>query len=384
MKFPGATMIRTALFAAALIIGITIYPGAETWAACMPGGPCISVPPPSSSAGRPAFIPRQPNQPSGPSQEEDEQRQKQAVYNQLYEQGVAARNNEEYEEALRLALQRQQLIDGPNVRTDIAWLNSMIVWKKAHDLNDRGNDAYNAREYARAVSLFAQALKLKPNDTKIAENLKYARAMVGTPESQRAVSNEVDALVAIANSGRPAALAPGLNFTPTDPSVVDARNVWSGLPASIEAEIPHTPAGDRIHKGFVVLKDKDWPAAHGWFLDALNHDPGNPGIQRLIDLAEYNMNYAKQPHQAAAPASSKPVTDTSAQDKAAMARLDRQLEDAFWARSLDDFNRNYIPKAPDVKSPPAKLTANWKAFFDDLFGPSGLSRQPTSVSGVRD
>src|ERR1700732_4123060 len=42
-------------------------------------------------------------QPSGPSQEEIDRQQKQELYNQLYEQEVAARNNKEYEEALRLA-----------------------------------------------------------------------------------------------------------------------------------------------------------------------------------------------------------------------------------------------------------------------------------------
>jgi hypothetical protein len=165
-----------------------------------------------------------------------------------------------------------------------------------------------------------------------------------------------------------------------DSSVVDARNVPTGLPKSVEAEIPDTPAGNRVRKGFEAIIDHDWNVARAWFQDALNHDPGNAGIQRLIDLAEYTMKRAKQPP-------GKPVVDTSAQDKAAMKLLDQQIDaqmNADLAKSLNDFNRNALPKHSESKSPPAKLDANWRAFFDDLFGPNKLSREPTSVGGVRD
>jgi hypothetical protein len=158
-----------------------------------------------------------------------------------------------------------------------------------------------------------------------------------------------------------------------DPSVVDARNVATGLPKSVEAEIPDTPAGNRVRKGFEAIMEHDWNVAHAWFQDALNHDPDNAGIQRLIDLAEYTMNRAKQPPR-------KPVADTSEQDKAAMKLLDQQLDakmDAELAKLLNDFNRNYDPASAErskpankdgdktsvVNSPPAKLTANWSALF---------------------
>ena len=70
-----------------------------------------------------------------------------------------------------------------------------------------------------------------------------------------------------------------------------------------------------------------------------------------------------------------------------MKLVDQQLDarmDADLAKSLNEFNRSTSPKSSDPKSPPPKSTANWKAFFDALFGPGGLSREPTSVGGVRD
>src|SRR5260370_29945684 len=117
--------------------------------------------------------------------------------------------------------------------------------------------------------------------------------------------------------------------------VGDSRNVPTGLPKSIEAAIPNTPAGNRVRKGFEAIKDHDWNVARAWFQDALNHDPGNAGIQRLIDLADYTMKREKHP-QPSSPRS-KAAVKTSSQDKAGMAMLDQQLDDQFLALALDDF-----------------------------------------------
>src|SRR6202035_5399185 len=97
------------------------------------------------------------------------------------------------------------------------------------------------------------------------------------------------------NSGASSGLKtlPNVN---TDTRVVDARNVPTGLPKSVAAEIPDTPAGNRVRKGFEAIMAHDWNVAHAWFQDALNHDPGNAGIQRLIELADYTMKRAKAPH----------------------------------------------------------------------------------------
>jgi hypothetical protein len=79
----------------------------------------------------------------------------------------------------------------------------------------------------------------------------------------------------------------------TDPMVVDAANVPSGLPKSIDDAIVSGYSGaapgvsDRVRKGFQAIADHDWKVARAWFQDALNHDPKNGGLKRLTELAEY-------------------------------------------------------------------------------------------------
>lgn len=87
-------------------------------------------------------------------------------------------------------------------------------------------------------------------------------------------------------------LRTGTTATPnTDPMVVDARNVPSGLPKSVDDAIPHTPSGERVRKGFQAVQDGDWKVALAWFKDALNKEPGDPGISRLVDLAQFTLDY---------------------------------------------------------------------------------------------
>lgn len=77
----------------------------------------------------------------------------------------------------------------------------------------------------------------------------------------------------------------------TDTSVVDARNVPSGLPKSVDDAIPRTPSGDRVRKGFQAIQAGDWQAALAWFQDARNLEPGNPGLGRLVELAQFTLEY---------------------------------------------------------------------------------------------
>jgi len=212
-----------------------------------------------------------------------------------------------------------------------------------------------------------------------------------------------------------------------DTHVVDARDVSTGLPKSIASEIPDTPAGNRVRKGFEAIQNHDWKLALAWFQDALNHDPGNVGVQRLIDLAEFTMKRPNLPHVTAP--RPKPAVDTRLQDKAAMATVDKQMDsemntdqvanihdkqaldrqmdnqmDADLAESIDAFNRNYFLKHPELlktvkpsaaqtmKPAPAKSapelpsadqTGNWKAFFDSIFTRPSRVLIPTSVAGAR-
>lgn len=75
-----------------------------------------------------------------------------------------------------------------------------------------------------------------------------------------------------------------------DPMVVDA-NVPSGLPKPVDNAIAgayqNAPPGvsDRVRKGFQAVMERDWKVAKAWFEDALNRDPGNAGLRRLVELA---------------------------------------------------------------------------------------------------
>ena len=72
---------------------------------------------------------------------------------------------------------------------------------------------------------------------------------------------------------------------------VGGGKVPSGLPKFVEDSIPQTPAGDRMRKGFEAIQDGDWKVALAWFQDALNKDPGDPTLQRLVDLAQFTLVY---------------------------------------------------------------------------------------------
>lgn len=91
-------------------------------------------------------------------------------------------------------------------------------------------------------------------------------------------------------SGLKVAPKPTVATVNSDPMVVDLRNLSSGLPKSVDEAIPHTPAGNRIRKGFQAIARHDWDNALLWFKDAYNREPGDPGLQRLVDLAQYTLD----------------------------------------------------------------------------------------------
>lgn len=84
--------------------------------------------------------------------------------------------------------------------------------------------------------------------------------------------------------------------TPSTPSgqpmVVDARNVPSGLSKGVDKAIASVyssaPSGvdDRVRKGFQAVMQRDWKVAKVWFEDALNRDPNNASLKRLVALSD--------------------------------------------------------------------------------------------------
>ncbi|CAG1065058.1 hypothetical protein BAC1_00635 [uncultured bacterium] len=85
----------------------------------------------------------------------------------------------------------------------------------------------------------------------------------------------------------------------TGTSVVDARNVPTGLAKALENAIASAyadaPPGvsDRVRKGFQAVMDRDWKVAKAWFQDALKRDPSNAGLKRLVALADISQPFGK-------------------------------------------------------------------------------------------
>ena len=107
----------------------------------------------------------------------------------------------------------------------------------------------------------------------------------------------------------------------SDSSVVDARNVPSGLSKSVEHAIAtayaNAPPGvsDRARKGFQAVADGDWKVAKAWFEDALKRDPGNANLKRLVVLVDPLPDSDTQgtsPRQGAAPMKGRALTPLDA------------------------------------------------------------------------
>jgi tetratricopeptide (TPR) repeat protein len=198
---------------------------------------------------------------------------------------------------------------------------------EARDLNQKGVDAYNSGNYDSARNLFQEALDKWPNNSTIAENLQKAKDQIAhqadlkkqkqdeefNRNKQEALgqlkgistSGDFDSRTGLKGAGSTdsglkdgpnSGAAGGLKTLPevnTDPMVVDGRNVPSGLPKSVDDAIVSgyvgAPPGvsDRVRKAFQAISVHDWKVARAWFQDALNHDPDNAGLKRLVDLADF-------------------------------------------------------------------------------------------------
>lgn len=307
----------------------------------------------------------------------------------------------------------------------------------SREYNDQGVAAYSRGDWAEAVRLQQLALDNDPGDAVIADNLSKARARLQEQNDSKATSARIHALM----EGYSATVTPinstsGLEFDrgsgvpqPAvnegtksqslefgDPTVVDARNIPSGLPKAIEAEIPSTPAGDRVRKGFQAIAGHDWKLAIAWFGDALNHDPKNAGIARLLDLARFTYGrenhapgqdraYKSGPVDAAASTQVNAVMDQQmseseshtvakggdgSEDEFINAVIDQQRESDEINRLVDkgmndDLARRLTEYNLSHPSPPTATSRStaWQAFFDSLFKPPHRVLRPLSVAGVR-
>jgi len=230
--------------------------------------------------------------------------------------------------------------------------------------NDKGIDFYKKEDWANAVTFFQEAADKDPDDKVIQGNLANAKLHLQMQQDeqariqQQAIQNKIavsniqqtvqtftqslnispssgaldfdqrNSNISSNNNGNGLSFISGASNTVQtttslefgDPSIVDARNVSSDLPKSIDNAIADAyskaPEGvsDRVRKGFEAIANHDWPLAKAWFGDALNHDPGNAGLKRLVELSDYTGKRVQQGNAAktgAAPSSLTVLPKTS-------------------------------------------------------------------------
>jgi hypothetical protein len=126
----------------------------------------------------------------------------------------------------------------------------------------------------------------------------------------------------------------GLSTYESDPMVVNAQGIPSGLPPDVDAALAKMPESDRLRKGYQAVMAHDWKLARAWFQDAHNHAPGDAGIARVVDLAlEAEATQAASGAPLASPAYERYLQHR--QDPAAQAR---------WSA----FIKNDLPRHPEL------------------------------------
>ena len=173
--------------------------------------------------------------------------------------------------------------------------------------SDEALDYFDRKDWDNAIRSFEEALDRDPDDPDLNDWLKRAKAekakarmpAVASP-SRPAPTNDskiVDTRNEPAGPGgksdfKGAFAKPAPTVPSGDPMVVDAPNVPSGLPKALDNAIAtaysSAPPGvsDRVRKGFQAVMDRDWKVAKAWFQDALNRDPTNAGLKRLVALSD--------------------------------------------------------------------------------------------------
>jgi tetratricopeptide (TPR) repeat protein len=219
-----------------------------------------------------------------------------------------------------------------------------LVRARAGLANVRGLEAYNKGDFAGAVARFQEAESVDSRQDIFRQNLAAAQAALANAQAQlenqrrdkaaaghmqETIKGFAKTLEAAPTAGgldfdgnksgdvsKTADKDKGLGFTTTvaaatktelvaappsgDPNVVDGR-VRSGLSKPVEDAIAgayrDAPPGvsDRVRKGFQAVATNDWKVAKAWFEDALNQDPNNAQLKRLVAAINQPPNPAAAP-----------------------------------------------------------------------------------------
>jgi tetratricopeptide (TPR) repeat protein len=205
----------------------------------------------------------------------------------------------------------------------------------------QGNDAYNRNDYEMAIQYFQDALDKipvdsSPDDSSLRDTIqtyiqKAKDAIAAKKQREQAAFDKskqegLSQLRGLAQGGgfdsgtglkgldsTDSGLkglgdnSSGLKTLPdvnTDPMVVDARNVPSGLNKETTAWLNglSTVPGvaDRLRKGWEAYKGNDLDVSTAWLDDALNHDPNNQNLKYVVDRMHAQKKLADNPNFVAA------------------------------------------------------------------------------------
>lgn len=281
--------------------------------------------------------------------------------NAAYEAGDFATAENYYREALQYA---------PN--------DDIIKSNLQGALRQEGNAAFRGFNYAAAVNYYQSALGYG-EDGSVRDDLDLAQRMLDMQQHDAQQAAQMEATIKEMTervTATTASIASGLDFVgpgetlkdgpndqathantqtaalpPVEPPTVDARDVPSGLPKFVDDNIPHTPAGDRTRRGYQEIMDHDWNAAHAWFQDALNHDPNNAGLKRLVNMSQYMLDRQNHPEQTtdikteinALRADSQKVDPQFERDTVALAKSNLEIPRPLQSKSIDDQAKALIP-----------------------------------------
>lgn len=338
--------------------------------------------------------------PKGPS----ESKLKADQVNGIMTQANAAFDRGDLPESLRLAREAWPLAQDPKFKADLGRFISELEadiarherWQAAKTLLVEANAAFDRGDQRGALTLYKRALATNPDCLDAAGN-KWVRDLEARLNATGAMHQALDRY---AEALQPAPASGTLVFLTGDAPVVDSRAVPAGLPDAVVASIPATPAGDRVRKGFQAIADHDWAVAQAWFEDALNHEPGDPGLQRLVDLATFTRQKGRVKP---APPPARMSADEIATETAIIGNALEAAMNEDFDKSISDYLAQH-PEAVVAPSEPAAPPAaigpkpsddrpmplppkdepkfSWKALADALFKPLPKSKYPT-ISAVR-
>lgn len=165
--------------------------------------------------------------------------------------------------------------------------------------SDEALDYFDRKDWDNAIRSFEEALDRDPDDPDLNDWLKRAKAekakarmpAVATP-SRPAPSNDSKV---VDTRSEPASLGGKSNSTgatakpgQTKPAPTSPSSLPKGLGNAIANAYLSAPPGvsDRVRKGFQAVMVRDWKVAKAWFQDALNRDPTNASLKRLVALSD--------------------------------------------------------------------------------------------------